>query len=112
MAQTKNERVKSFRVVNGYEQCLVIVVNSDKGDETALAIQEAARIWDVPWTKIAHSCEVTQIAEQWRCTCSCGKRFLSDNITSECPACINARARAVNQYMKSRPVDRRVNAKN
>jgi hypothetical protein len=114
MPKVKPVWVESYRVkhpVHGSE--LVSLVNPPKRDVNALAVQEAARRWGVRWGKVFEQCTVTKETESWKCTCdTCKKEFFSTNVASVCVPCVSRRNRAMLQYMKRHPVDRRINAGN
>lgn len=119
MANRKNERVQPEKVFScivkhpQHDKQMVCLTNPKADDIFALATKEAASRWGVQWGKVLHDCRVDPLAEQWRCTCTrCGKQFLTDLKASECPACVKGFRRDVNQFMRTRGKDTRINAGN
>lgn len=110
------ERVQSFRVTYQERQLLISLKDPGKKDWHLMAIQEAARQWELPWQKIAAYCEVAPFETIWRCTCiKCGKKFgvptaATAATASECPICTKKRQEAMAEYVRRHPVDRRINA--
>lgn len=112
MPNTKQERVRTYRVSHPYHGAqLVSLINPKDADEIALTVIEAARRWGVQWGKILQDCNVEKLGENLQCTCGiCKEKFIAVTAQAECPVCIEKRRKSVREYMKRHPTDRRVNA--
>lgn len=58
----------------------------------ALAVQEAARRWGVPWGSVYEDSRITPVAKSWKCWCAtCGRDFFSMHQNTYCESCMDRR---------------------
>ena len=99
------EKVRSWRVT--HPEHGEIMVCADTAEEAGV---EAARLWGVPWTKIAAMLDAEDHGVSWRVTCpACSRVFPSaTERAGRCPACEKLHRQRAAKFAEGRKVDRRI----